>query len=226
MHPDLDHLNIPQYSSDADFVPEPRIVYASALSTFPVRPPLKTRNSEPGPSTEPSAQLSEASRVILEYRESCRKREQPALATITSSGEITPSETPRLRLDTDVPTINGQGQPVGYASSVVSAVSDYSASSGSPKRAFGLRRVGLTTEESDTSLDSLADSPIALRTKGTFQNTDTCLTMDTTRPSPLKHFADSAEVLTDTNKHHDHDIHDATSLRSSQIVWSDCLEYQ
>ncbi|KAK4046815.1 Amino-acid acetyltransferase, mitochondrial [Microbotryomycetes sp. JL201] len=68
VHPDL-LAGQQTYSSDANFVPQSsRVVYASTLSTFPPRPPLRRLSSANAPAP-PAPKLSEAQAIAAAYRD-------------------------------------------------------------------------------------------------------------------------------------------------------------
>ncbi|KDE05654.1 hypothetical protein MVLG_04025 [Microbotryum lychnidis-dioicae p1A1 Lamole] len=156
----------PAYSSDADFVPQ-RVVYASTLSTFPPRPPLKSSLS----ADASSPTLSPANQVIAEYR-ALHGRLPPATPVdlgppLPLSSEVTPIATPRADLtarggataqdwviiDRRFPP-GVQGRPK-YARSVASESTSASAAS---EARFDDAAPGRESQDSSTSLESMRET--------------------------------------------------------------------
>ena len=156
VHPDA--FAFREYSSNADVVPAPvvtvtsdRVVYASTLSSFPPRPPLRPR-------TPP--QLTPASLIVAEYR--------------ALHGTITPSiysfsdfDTPPVDVEHEITPTNGSPLPDSPPSHDLSfdsnttptraqlyaqSISEHSSSSSS----LGEPLTPGLSEDSSTSLESLA----------------------------------------------------------------------
>ncbi|SCV70416.1 BQ2448_1810 [Microbotryum intermedium] len=156
----------PAYSSDADFVPQ-RVVYASTLSTFPPRPPLKSSLS----ADASSPTLSPANQVIAEYR-AMHGRLPPATPVdlgppLPLSSEVTPIATPGtdqtareasaaqdwVIIDRRFPP-GVRGRPK-YARSVASESTSASAAS---EARFDEPGPGRDSQDSSTSLESLREA--------------------------------------------------------------------
>lgn len=101
VHPDFTDSFV-HYSSNSDQIAPaakyspPRVVYASTLSTFPPRPPLRSRLSMDSPPTT----LSPASQIIAEYRSrygpvtETNVDENDGQTTTSTSASLTPIPTP------------------------------------------------------------------------------------------------------------------------------------
>ncbi|GAA5987247.1 hypothetical protein JCM10908_001877 [Rhodotorula pacifica] len=96
VHPDL-LFAVQPYTSDADFIPAPqarspgaRVVYASTLSSFPPRPPLRPRSPE----------LSPAAQIIADYR-----AKHGTITPSLRSFSLGPAEEEEEEGETDVSTV-------------------------------------------------------------------------------------------------------------------------
>lgn len=171
MHPDLLTAQ-PAYSSNADFIPQAhpsRVVYASTLSTFPPRPPLRRLSSPPPPT------LSPAEAIIAEYR-AAHGALTPALPLDPIiSNDATPIPTPVAGPSS--PKVRRQS--AAYARSVASS----SSSSRAPSELRFQR--GRASEDSSTSLESMRDAAPVAATKPSMEVTSVGPDYSPPAPSPL-----------------------------------------
>ncbi|GAA5974688.1 hypothetical protein JCM21900_001464, partial [Sporobolomyces salmonicolor] len=155
VHPDL--VSFQPYSSDCDVLP--RVVYASTLSTFPPRPPLRPR-------TPPQLELTPASQIIAEYRarhgtltpgtvvgcDSPLTLDEEDNAATTNAG-LVPPDTQLHRRPT--PTDDGTLRP-RYSPSIASDHSSAYSTPASATFAFGSGiNGGPLSEDSSTSIESM-----------------------------------------------------------------------
>ncbi|KAK4055820.1 hypothetical protein OIO90_003074 [Microbotryomycetes sp. JL221] len=147
VHPDL-LAGQPTYSSDANFVPQSsRVVYASTLSTFPPRPPLRRLSSANQESAGPK--LSEAQAIAAAYRDAnptCTATDVFASSSnVSSRGVPSPAPMAPPTSSTDVRTC-------------ARSVASDSSSSDSPSELNMAARVnGRDSAESSTSIESISD---------------------------------------------------------------------
>ncbi|GAA5893466.1 hypothetical protein JCM5296_007464 [Sporobolomyces johnsonii] len=156
VHPDL--VSFQPYSSDSDVLP--RVVYASTLSTFPPRPPLRPR-------TPPQPELTPASQIIAEYRaqygtltpgtvvgfDSPPTLDKEDDAAATNAG-LVPPDTQLHRRTT--PIDDGTLRP-RYSRSIASDHSSTYSTPASATFAFGSGlNGGPLSEDSSTSIESMA----------------------------------------------------------------------
>ncbi|GAA5886443.1 hypothetical protein JCM16303_001411 [Sporobolomyces ruberrimus] len=144
VHPDA--FAFKEYSSNADVLPSPvtassRVVYASTLSSFPPRPPLRPR-------TPP--QLTPASLIAAEYRASHPKTPSvyydPDLEITPTNASPTSPSPPLL----DSLISNTRVPMPRYSSSTHSSIA-----SSRPSATFGEALTPGLSEDSSTSLESL-----------------------------------------------------------------------
>lgn len=155
VHPDLPSDFV--YSSNSDFIAPPaHIVYASTLSTFAPRPPLRSRLSQPA---SPPAKLSPAAQIREDYLNACREKEILLNGDLSTEMDVagdslTPTFTSSSQSITPIATVT---KP--YATSLASNLSrDSSRSSTHEGRDSEERfRDGRQSNESNTSLESMRE---------------------------------------------------------------------